>query len=285
MNVEDYIASGILESYVNGSLSEAEMKEVDEMAERFPEIQSEIDQIQESLRDYAAANPELPKPPALEEIMAAVKPSVHAMEEERAAAPQAPQFPTKEPSIQSMLPWKKYAWAAAAVLLVGFAAVNIYLLNQVNALKGELAGFQSQVNTLQQTNDYIQQQYVANRQQPVVIEPHNHIVADPASLEVTMTGLDPAPESEIKLYWHTQSHDIYLVIQDLPEPPKDHQYQLWAIIDEVAVDAGVFDHHLKMQKLRNIVGQVSAFRVTLEEKGGSPTPQVERTYASGQVKA
>ncbi|MEM6799991.1 MAG: anti-sigma factor, partial [Bacteroidota bacterium] len=89
---------------------------------------------------------------------------------------------------------------------------------------------------------------------------------------------------KVHVFWHSTSKDVYLLIDDLPEPPKDHQYQLWAIIDGVSLDAGIFDHHTKMQKLRHIEGKVSAFAVTLEEAGGKPTPNLDRMYVKGEVK-
>lgn len=61
MNIEDYIASGILEKFVFGRLSEDECKEILVLAEEHPAIQEEIQSIEESMelvaRAYAVAPP------------------------------------------------------------------------------------------------------------------------------------------------------------------------------------------------------------------------------------
>ena len=38
-----------------------------------------------------------------------------------------------------------------------------------------------------------------------------------------------------------QSKDVYLLVNHLPKPVPDKQYQLWAIVDGKPVDAGIFD--------------------------------------------
>ena len=38
-----------------------------------------------------------------------------------------------------------------------------------------------------------------------------------------------------------QSKEVYLLVNQLPTPDPDKQYQLWAIVDGNPVDAGVFD--------------------------------------------
>ena len=51
----------------------------------------------------------------------------------------------------------------------------------------------------------------------------------------------PATSNIATVYWDTKSKDVYLIVNNLPEPPSDRQYQLWAIVDGQPVDAGVFD--------------------------------------------
>lgn len=261
MNLESYIESGVLEAYVGGFLSDAENKEVDAMAEKYPKVKEEIDRIQATLKSYAHNHEGPNKPPSLDSI------ALKIAEEEgliyhKNARPRT---------------WLSYALAAAIALLlmVSYFAVDFYQESQI---------WKNRAEALRKSNSYIQQQYTTLKQSPQVIEPHQHIIEDPASIPVIMTGLTPSPASKVHVFWHSTSKDVYLVIDELPEPPRDHQYQLWAIIDGVSVDAGIFDHHTKMQKLRHIEGKVSAFAVTLEERGGSPVPHLERMYAKGVVK-
>jgi len=259
---ESYIESGILEAYVGGFLSDAENKEVDEMAEKYPVIKEEIRKIQATLQSYAQQREGLLNPPSLDSIVLKI-----AEEEGLIADARSKSFP-----------WMKWALAAviSLLLLSTYLTFSFYKDSQTWKLRAE---------ELREKNAYIQQQYSTLKQSPQVIEPHQLIIEDPASIPIIMTGTKPAPAAKVHVFWHSTSKDVYLVIDELPEPPRDHQYQLWAIIDGVSVDAGIFDHHTKMQKLRHIEGKVSAFAVTLEEKGGSPVPHLDQMYAKGTIKA
>ena len=56
MDTKAYIASGILELYVAGQLSEKENQEVAEYANQYPEIKAEIIQIENAILSLAAAS-------------------------------------------------------------------------------------------------------------------------------------------------------------------------------------------------------------------------------------
>ena len=66
MNIEEYIASGILEEFVFGQLDELECAAVLAIAEQHPEIKREIDEIERSLEVFARAHTVEP-PAGLEE--------------------------------------------------------------------------------------------------------------------------------------------------------------------------------------------------------------------------
>ncbi len=60
--VTEFIESGILEIYVLGSASREEVKQVEEMAAKHPEIVKEIEAINIALEKYAFANAVIPNP-------------------------------------------------------------------------------------------------------------------------------------------------------------------------------------------------------------------------------
>ena len=98
-----------------------------------------------------------------------------------------------------------------------------------------------------------------------------------------MGGLEASPASFATVYWDTASHDVWLLANNLPMPASDKQYQLWAIFDGKPVDLGVFD--IKKEKLliraKNAQG-AEAFAITLEKKGGNPTPAGDM-YVMGKL--
>lgn len=278
MNIQAYIDSGILEAYVNGSLSEEESRKVDELAEQHPEIRQELLEIQQALAVFAASRRAGPKPPPLTQLMEAAA----------QAAPQAtPEDEGVEDGEEEPLTgrrlWTGYALVAAVALLLGLGMVVGSLFMQLRHLKADMEALRASNEQLKAENAYISQQYQVLRKSPERVEQAAAVMADPGSQQVQLTGLPAAPQAQARIYWHNQ-RDVYLVVDELPEPPQGHQYQLWAIIDGVSVDAGIFDHHHHMQKLGEITGEVSAFAVTLEEQGGRPVPNLNRMYMKGEVK-
>ena len=54
MNLKEYIASGIIESYVMGLASEAERAEFEQMCAQYPELVAERRKFEESLEAYTS---------------------------------------------------------------------------------------------------------------------------------------------------------------------------------------------------------------------------------------
>jgi anti-sigma-K factor RskA len=70
----------------------------------------------------------------------------------------------------------------------------------------------------------------------------------------------------------------------MPQLPNDQQYQLWALIDGKPNDLGVFDATndrliLKMKDTK----RAQAFAITIEKRGGSPSPTLEKMQAMGKA--
>ena len=63
---------------------------------------------------------------------------------------------------------------------------------------------------------------------------------------------------------------------------EEKQYQLWEIVNGKTVDAGMLDNCTGLCKLKNIPS-AQAFAITLENKGGSPTPTMSALYVMGAV--
>ncbi len=86
------------------------------------------------------------------------------------------------------------------------------------------------------------------------------------------------------IYWDSLTKDTYLLIGNMPQTASDKQYQLWALIDNQPIDLGVFDVKKEglLIKMKN-VHNAEAFAITVERRGGSPTPTMEAMYAIGKL--
>lgn len=87
MDIQSYIASGVLEQYLLGMLSEAERQEVERLAAQHPEVQAALLGLEDALSQYAATQA-LPLPDGfLAKLMARLEASPAADGSSLAARP------------------------------------------------------------------------------------------------------------------------------------------------------------------------------------------------------
>jgi hypothetical protein len=184
-----------------------------------------------------------------------------------------------KPSLVPRIGFARYVAAASLILLAGSVLLNFYLLSQYKktiAKNEELIAVQTQVAD----NNKVLQTKLSNYENAI------SLMQNPLMAVVKMPGVpkSPAPSSLATVYWNTQSKDVYLLVNKLPVPVANKQYQLWAIVDGKPVDAGVFDmaEGVSFVKLKTIP-KAEAFAITLEKKGGSSTPDMEAMYVMGKV--
>nr|WP_256471424.1 anti-sigma factor [Solitalea agri] len=126
------------------------------------------------------------------------------------------------------------------------------------------------------------QQYATNLAN---MNAYKGILQDPDFKKVHLASTTAFPGNEIMVYWNAKNTHVMVDMLNLPENDAEHQYQLWAIVNGKPVDAGVFDvkkGQKTMFQMKNIQG-AQAFAVTLEPKGGSTNPTMDKMYAMGKI--
>ena len=270
MNVQEYISSGIVESYVLGFASREECIEFERMCAAYREVYAARNafevELEERLLQQKKDPPRALKPRILSEI---------GMEKEE----QLPPIPLAKPTLIPRAGFAKYVAAAALILFGGSVLLNLYLLDQYKktiAQNKEL----SELKTQEAGSNQALQARINNYENAMAL------MSNPFMTEVKMPASpnSPAPSSMATVYWNTESKIVYLLINQLPKPGTDKQYQLWAIEDGKPVNAGVFElgDYLSLIKLKTIA-QADAFAITLEKKGGSETPTIDSMYVMGKV--
>lgn len=286
-DIQSYIDSGVLELYVSGQLPEEEAREVARMATQHPEVENELKAIEASLGAYLGA-------------FASQGPSDHvlsaALAQIEAEAGQEPESGSDEPLVKPLTPspepaleeraeatsrggasWRYLAIAASVLLLVSLG-INLLLYQNLQSVHATLAGLRAENQQFAQQNEVLQTQYAE-------VMDALPIMGQPDVQRVYLKGLENHPESGATVFWDPGTEEVFLYVQNLPQPEPDQQYQLWAIVDGQPVDAGVFDVREGVQKQKAIGGKAAAFAVTLEPAGGSQTPTLEQMYVIGNVEA
>jgi anti-sigma-K factor RskA len=251
VNLQEYIASGIIESYVMGLASETERAEFEQMCARHPELVAERRKFEESLEAYASE--QAVRPP--KEVKAKILKAIITMEN------------SKSPRSIGLL---RFVAAAAVILLIGMVVLYYQASQQNKDLAGVNKALTDKVNADEAAIDKIK------------IE--GSIVGNPNSIVVNMVGTKRAPKSSANVYWDSANSSVYLVVKNMPQLPSDKQYQLWALIDNTQKSLGVFDATdqniiLKMDSTK----KAQAFAITIENRGGKPHPTLDSLTSIGKT--
>jgi anti-sigma-K factor RskA len=254
VNVQDYISSGIVESYVLGLASPEEQLDFERICKQYPEVLQARTDFELAMEQQAVQNAIAPPPALKQQVMNAVLPS------EAKIVP----LNNDAPSIVKAN-WFKYAAAACAVLLAGSLYWNISQF--------------SRNSKLQASYDEVAKDYDSTALRLSEVEDEIAMMTlNPNVKMAAMKGKEISPASYATVYWDSTSKDVYLLVNNLPKPPSEKQYQLWALLDGQPIDVGMIDNDFfvgqkkLLLRMKNVSG-AQAFAITLEEKGGSPTPK------------
>ncbi|MBL7814932.1 MAG: anti-sigma factor [Saprospiraceae bacterium] len=256
MNIQEIIESGIIELYVMNALPEDEAARVEALALAHPEIRMEIEDIQVVLQKYAQAHAIDAKPELKDDILEKIK--KNSLPEDLKISNRQPLKVVKHPL--SILPWLLTAAASFAAIVLGIQYAN---------QKKET------INCAAENAKIIENQKV--------IAYKLDILRRDDTKTIDMKGLDNVPNAKVLVYWNAKEKATFVSIQNLPQPPKGKQYQLWAIVDKKPVDAGVFVYDLTAVQAMKGFEKAEAFAVTLEPEGGSVEPTLSNMYVLGTV--
>ena len=262
MDISKYIASGTLELYVAGQLSEKENSEVYDLAIEHPEIASEIVAIEAAILD-------------LSKTAAVGYRNQFEIIRKRI-------FAHKETKVVSMDKkannWTQYVgWAASVLLAIGL----FWMYNQNNEMK-------SQIQIAEQEQLQLEQQIADSNSSLEKTQELLATIRDKNITVVPLGGQAVSPESYAKAYWNKAEQKVFIDAQGLPEPPEGMVYQVWSLkmspltptsvglLEDFATDEN------KVFALAN-PNTSEAFGITLEPAGGSPGPTMEQLYTLGAV--
>lgn len=139
---------------------------------------------------------------------------------------------------------------------------------------------------LKKTNSDLQARSASSDSILNQIKDEQKLLADSNTVVVNMVGTKAAPRSSANVYWDSTNTSVFLVVKNMEQlPANESQYQLWALIDGKPSDLGVFDAKsdkvmLKMKDTK----KADAFAITIEKKGGNPSPTLEKMQSLGKTK-
>jgi anti-sigma-K factor RskA len=263
VNIQEYISSGIVESYVLGLADDSEQKEFEQYCAQYPEVLAARKAFEETVEQHALSN--------------AVQPPEHVKRRFLEAIDEFSSInQTKVITMENSAPVRKSGFlrflaAASIILLIGAAWLAYSLYSSNKDLKSKNESLQARANSSDSILNKIVDEQKAQKKSDITV--------------VNMQGTKAAPHSSASVFWDTASASVYLVLKNMPKLPSDQQYQLWAIIDKTPKNLGVFDFKdenfiLRMENTQ----KADAFAITIEKKGGNPSPTLEKMQAIGSIK-
>ena len=272
MNVTEYIASGILESYVMGAVSDQEQREVECLSAIYPEVRNELDELSATLENYAFSHSVEP-PPALRARL---------LQQLDFAEP-APTNVRPMPVDLNSGPTYRSTWIVAASVGLLVLTFSFYLLSQLRTNQNAVTSLRSANGSLQSELRQLRDLQAYNEQRLSVLQRAGMRV-------IQLRGNQKSPTSDLFVYWNTRTRQVSVDVKSLPALPANQQYQLWSLVDGKPVDAGVFEsdttnQNRVLQRLNRTVSRADAFAVTVEKRGGSPTPTLSTLLALTEVDA
>ena len=262
MEVEKYIASGILELYVAGTLTPEQNLEVQHYALQYPEIQKEIEEIEASILKLTESTSPKMQGNGFRKISAELDDVI----------PFTPLESRRKTS------WGNYVgWAASILLAVGLFwlySENRNLQSEVEISNQEKLDLEE---TLSTTKDAIA------RKDSILEQLRNQNVS-----VIALGGQAVSPTSYAKVYWNKEQNSVIIDAQGLPEPPSGYTYQVWSLTldpltpTSIGLLDNLSDEGDKLFALEN-PNASEAFGITLEPEGGSESPTLEQLYALGTV--
>lgn len=263
MNIKEYISSGILEQYLVGGLSPELQREVLENVRKYPEIKSELEEIELALEQFALLHQVEPAAGTL----ASIQQKIAAEDKGNSTTPATASGGSRNAWIGAL--------GALLIIATFFAA---YAYSQWQQAEKEREQIQQNLTQLQIACDETAAQLDQYQRKMAIIR-------DPGNKPVYMGGTALSPSALAAVHWNPEKKIAYLDIINLPPPPPGKQYQLWAIIDGSPTNMDVFDVNTEGDALLEVpfFEAPQAFAVTLEPAGGSPGPTLDQMFVVGNV--
>ena len=272
MDIQAYIQSGIIETYVLGLASAEEAIELEALQLQYPEVREAVAEFSQLIEQAAMNNAVTPPAGVKEKIIAAIK---HEQDESRVVGLSDNYSTNKNSSAKAFNSWRLLA-AASVILFIASAGLNFYLYNQYNQKNSAYQALLTEKNSLQ-ANNQIYQTRLQEWQKAT------QIMTDPDMTVVKMPGTPGKEKNLATVFWNAKNKEVYVMANKLPRPPKGKQFQLWALVNGKPIDAGMLDPACEgVCKVKNIT-TAQAFAITLENEGGSPTPTMQQLYVLGKI--
>ncbi len=245
-DIRDY---GLLELYVLGELAPSERMRVEEAIRQYPELKTELAEIEHAFKHYAFAKTVTPEPRVLDQALKTINAS---------SIPPSPQQPPSSGGGAGL----SGLFGALALVLASLAGYFWYQTDQAkDALSVAEAELENCITTSEGTNEAVAVLDDLQRKD-------NQVVA--------IAATDKYASTSIFIYNNPATERNYLALGDLPELGPDQSFQLWSLKEGVdPIPLTVFDDSETIVPVSFEQG-TGTYAITIEQKGGATSPNLDQ---------
>lgn len=272
MNMNETIASGILEAYAIGCATPEEVRLVEANLHDH-EVKKELTEIEDALQALAF---KLERP-----VPASVKMNL----DQLLFAEESSPIIKEEPKVISLQERKasggalRFLSIAASIALVVSLGLNFIQYANYKEVKDQMAQMEA-------TNSVLAGEVRVVKQD---LDFYGTISDFFQRGDIKVVKLAAAPTRDgnsAMVYYDAESGKVAIKADGLAAIDNQHQYQLWALVDGKPVDLGMIPNDSvgkeQLAMLKSVKG-MQAFAITKEIYGGKPTPNLEELMVIGNV--
>ncbi|SFT91525.1 Anti-sigma-K factor RskA [Algoriphagus locisalis] len=273
MDIQSYISSGKLELFLLGELTEREREEVLSLAKIYPEIQRELDELEETMFAFDTMSGVAPSQEVKDKIFATLENDFILKE-----APKPTAVPADAKVVPISSPWKPFAIAASIAAIVASGAA-FYYADKYQERNDQFTALLQDQSVMADNLNQVKQEYQEKDSQL-----DKMIAGDFKRVEMRGEGFEMQKDAKVDVFWDQNAQEVFIAVNTLNELSDEFDYQLWAIGDGGPVGIGLVNsgEKLTLQQME-AVAQAGAFAITIEPKGGSEAPTLEKLVVLGEV--
>lgn len=255
--------------YAMDALSPEEKKEVERNLALYPELNKELELIREGLALFATTYAQKPREQVKSKVFNALPFAEAAPKPKEYAQDSKPEEEAKVIKLKTGI----NVWLAAASIALLISTTWLVVRN--GQYSERIAELETRIADSEQQFADLNARFTANTK-------YLADVTSPDTKKILLSSKTQDPGANAVVFLNTKEATVLISIDQLAEIPETSQYQLWALVDGKPIDMGVLDSN-GVQKAKNIpeLLNAQAFAITIEKKGGSPIPTLEKMVAAG----
>ncbi|WP_026954448.1 anti-sigma factor [Algoriphagus vanfongensis] len=273
MNVQKYIESGKLELFLLGELTEREREEVIAMAKTHPEIQQELEVLEEAMFAFDNLTGKAPSPQVKDAIFTSLEGDFHREEN-------SPQTEKRggEAKVVKLSPWRPFAIAASLVALMAIATA-VYYAGKFYEVDEKFSALLLDQQVMADNLNQVKMQF-----EEADSKLDRLVAGDFRRVEMSGEALPMQKDAKVDVFWDQSAQEVFVAVNNLNSLGDEYDYQLWAIGKDGPIGIGLVNAEEKLTwQQMQAVAEAGAFAITIEPKGGSESPTLDKLVVLGEI--